>query len=58
MTVLNLSKNPSFKEDKKNGDSFEDAQSSEFICPVTGLEMTGVYRLVQDTGWIDVRRGE
>jgi hypothetical protein len=46
VTVLNLSKNPSFKEDKKNGDSFEDAQSSEFICPVTGLEMTGVYRFV------------
>ena len=37
---LNLTVNPSFKK----GDSFEDTQAAEYVCPVTGIEMSGVYR--------------
>lgn len=40
---LNLTVNPAFKK----GDSFEDTQAAEYVCPVTALEMSGVYRSVR-----------
>ena len=34
---LNLTPNPSYKDSEK----YTDAQSAQYICPVTGLEMIG-----------------
>ena len=34
---LNLTPNPSYKDSEK----YTDAQSAQYICPVTGLEMSG-----------------
>ncbi|KAF5296647.1 hypothetical protein FQR65_LT10187 [Abscondita terminalis] len=43
---LNLTANPEYKpNDEKKGGS-EDARSAPYICPVTGMEMTGKYRFV------------
>lgn len=44
---LNLTDNPGYKKDAAYfGDSYIDHGISPFICPVTGLEMSGKYRFV------------
>ena len=40
---LQLTPNPSYKPSDK-ADTYNDVQSSEYICPVTGLEMSGHHR--------------
>ena len=40
---LRLTPNPSYKLIMK-GDSYNDVQSAQYVCPVSGLEMSGIYR--------------
>ena len=40
---LKLTPNPSYKPDGK-ADTYNDVQAAEFVCPVSGLEMSGRYR--------------
>ncbi|NXL88130.1 RTF2 protein, partial [Alectura lathami] len=46
VTELNLADNPAWSGDKesKKGDTYDDIQSAQFICPVVGLEMNGRHR--------------
>lgn len=47
VTELKLSLNPNYQKDVADkGDDYVGRKSSEFICPVTGLEMNGKYRFV------------
>ena len=42
---LNLTPNPGFKQKGADlGDAYIDNQTSEYICPVTSIEMNGKYR--------------
>ena len=43
VTELKLTPNPSYKPDDK-ADTYNDVQAAEYVCPVTGLEMSGRYR--------------
>ena len=43
MVELKLTPNPSYKPSRK-ADSYNDVQSAQYVCPVSGLEMSGVYR--------------
>jgi hypothetical protein len=45
VTVLQLSVNSSYKPSSK-ADTYNDTQTSQYVCPVTGLEMSGIYRFV------------
>ena len=42
---LNLTDNPGYERDQADlGDVYIDHQAAQYICPVTGLEMSGKYR--------------
>lgn len=41
---LHLTPNPSFKADAEKGDGYIDRATSPYICPLTGLEVTGRFR--------------
>jgi hypothetical protein len=42
---LNLTPNPGYKANQsENGDNFCDLNRSRWICPITGLEMNGIYK--------------
>lgn len=44
---LNLTANPGFKDNQiEKGNEFIDANKSRWICPITGLEMNGIYKYV------------
>lgn len=44
---LNLTDNPSFVKAAEKGDAYIDSTSrARYICPITGLEMSGKYRFV------------
>lgn len=45
VTVLQLTVNPSYKQSSK-ADTYNDTQTAQHSCPVTGLEMSGRYRFV------------
>lgn len=45
ITVLQLTLNPSYKPSGK-ADAYNDVQAAQYVCPVTGLEMSGRYRWV------------
>ena len=40
ITVLQLTLNPSYKPSGK-ADAYNDVQAAQYVCPVTGLEMSG-----------------
>lgn len=42
---LKLTVNPGYKPSDK-ADGYNDVQAAQYICPVTGLEMSGRYRCV------------
>ena len=42
---LKLTVNPGYKPSDK-ADSYNDVQAAKYVCPVTGLEMSGRYRWV------------
>ena len=42
---LKLTVNPGYKPNDK-ADGYNDVQAAQYVCPVTGLEMSGRYRLV------------
>lgn len=46
VTVLQLTVNPSYKQSGK-ADTYNDTQTAQHSCPVTGLEMSGRYRYIQ-----------
>ncbi|XP_074640571.1 replication termination factor 2-like [Tubulanus polymorphus] len=41
---LNLTDNPAYTSESLTGDAYADRCMSKFICPVTGLEMSGRFR--------------
>lgn len=41
---LNLTTNPSYKKHANKGDSYDDVQAAQYICPVLGIEMNGKFR--------------
>lgn len=41
---LALTANPSYKPNGEKADAYNDVQAARFVCPVTGLEMSGRYR--------------
>ncbi|XP_034237138.1 replication termination factor 2 [Thrips palmi] len=43
---LRLTPNPSFKTDAEKGDGYIDRATSPYICPLTGLEVTGRFRFI------------
>jgi hypothetical protein len=43
---LRLTPNPSFKAGAEKGDGYVDRATSPYICPLTGLEITGRFRFV------------
>lgn len=45
VTVLQLTVNPSYKQSSK-ADTYNDTQTAQHSCPVTGLEMSGRYRYI------------
>ena len=47
VAVLQLTVNSSYKPSSK-ADTYNDTQTSQYVCPVTGLEMSGRYRFVTD----------
>ena len=51
VTLLQLTVNPSFKPSSK-ADAYNDTHTSQYVCPVAGLEMSGRYRycLPRETG--------
>lgn len=42
---LKLTVNPGYKPSDK-ADGYNDVQAAQYVCPVTGLEMSGRYRWV------------
>lgn len=42
---LKLTVNPGYKPSDK-ADGYNDVQAAQYVCPVTGLEMSGRYRCV------------
>lgn len=40
---LKLTPNPGYKPSNK-ADAYNDVQAAEFVCPVSGLEMSGRYK--------------
>ncbi|KAF5284325.1 hypothetical protein FQA39_LY04618 [Lamprigera yunnana] len=43
---LNLTKNPEYKSSDEKKEGGVDSRSAPYICPVTGMEMTGKYRFI------------
>lgn len=43
---LRLTPNPSFKAGAEKGDGYVDRATSPYICPLTGLEVTGRFRFI------------
>lgn len=43
---LNLTDNPAFKPMAKTNEVYDESLTAPYICPVTGLEMTGKFRFV------------
>jgi len=43
---LNLTSNPEFKSDDNKKEGGLDCRAAPYICPVTGIEMTGKYRFI------------
>ena len=42
---LQLTENSSFKKGKaESGDGYTDHATAQYICPVTGLEMSGTFK--------------
>ena len=42
---LKLTTNPGYKPSDK-ADGYNDVQAAQYVCPITGLEMSGRYRFV------------
>lgn len=42
---LKLTVNPGYKPSDK-ADGYNDVQAAQYVCPVTGLEMSGRYRYI------------
>lgn len=44
MKDLNLTENPAFKAEDEKGDNRVDRQAAPYICPISGLEMSGKFK--------------
>ena len=47
---LKLTVNPGYKPSDK-ADGYNDVQAAQYVCPVTGLEMSGRYRCIKILMW-------
>ena len=47
---LKLTVNPGYKPSDK-ADGYNDVQAAQYVCPVTGLEMSGRYRCMKILMW-------
>lgn len=43
---MSLTPNPAFKAEAEKGDGYVDRATSPYICPLTGLEVSGRFRFV------------
>lgn len=41
---LNLTPNPEYKDEAEKGDNLSDRQAAPYICPISGLEMSGKFK--------------